>query len=807
MILRKQKSPSSMKLKQASRTLVLGGLCLGLSEAPVSAPTSLSEPEPWYHRMAPWQKAEAVHGPVQAQALPIFTPPPGLNPFGLVDVGFYSNPVFADIDGDGDLDAFSGENTGNTIYFENTGSPNSPAFATPQTNPFGFSGVSLKSNPAFADLDNDGDLDAFIGEEDGNTIYFENTGSPNSPAFATPQTNPFGLSDVGFYSSPAFVDIDKDGDLDAFSGEAFGDTIYFENTGSANSPAFAAPKTNPFGLSDVGRGSSPVFADLDDDGDFDAFIGERGGNTVYFENIGSANSPGFAFRGTNPFGLEEVGYHPFSRNALNFADLDDDGDLDAFIGERGGDTFYFENTGSPNSPAFTQLSPFGLKDVGDFSRSAFADLDDDGDLDALIGEEDGNTFYFENTGAPTSPAFAAPQTNPFGLRDVGFRVSPSFADLDNDGDLDVFFGEISGNTIYFENTGSPNSPAFAAPRTNPFGLSGVGTRSTPTFTDLDADGDLDAFIGENLSKSFFFFENTGSATNPAFATPQANPFGLTDVSTYSSPVFADLDGDGDLDILTGEFEGGTIYFQNTGSATNPAFTTPLTNPFGLEDVGRISVPTLADLDGDGDLDVLIGERSGHTFYFENISAVPDTTPPICEMTAFNPGPPTTIEVTAQDNESGLAAIHILKGENTNIEVSPFSAGTNDPVMVTAEKIDPTRKAQVVLEVVDQAGNTTTCDPVVTRISAQVPEAFQLDQNYPNPFNPTTQIEYALPEASRVRLAIYDVQGREVTVLVEGQQAAGTYAVSFSGLGLPSGLYVYRLEAGAYSQMRMMMLVK
>ena len=92
-------------------------------------------------------------------------------------------------------------------------------------------------------------------------------------------------------------------------------------------------------------------------------------------------------------------------------------------------------------------------------------------------------------------------------------------------------------------------------------------------------------------------------------------------------------------------------------------------------------------------------------------------------------------------------------------------------------------------------------------SDAVPTQFVLDQNYPNPFNPATHIRYALPTSEQVRLAIYDVLGREVSVLVDRQQAAGTYEVAFDADGLPSGLYVYRIEAGSSHQARTMLLLK
>ncbi len=89
----------------------------------------------------------------------------------------------------------------------------------------------------------------------------------------------------------------------------------------------------------------------------------------------------------------------------------------------------------------------------------------------------------------------------------------------------------------------------------------------------------------------------------------------------------------------------------------------------------------------------------------------------------------------------------------------------------------------------------------------VPEQFLLDQNYPNPFNPATRIRYALPTSEPVRLAIYDMLGREVVVLVDRQQTPGIYEVTFDADGLPSGLYVYRIEAGSSHQSRTMLLLK
>jgi hypothetical protein len=89
----------------------------------------------------------------------------------------------------------------------------------------------------------------------------------------------------------------------------------------------------------------------------------------------------------------------------------------------------------------------------------------------------------------------------------------------------------------------------------------------------------------------------------------------------------------------------------------------------------------------------------------------------------------------------------------------------------------------------------------------VPTVFELQQNYPNPFNPSTVIRYGLPSAEQVSLKVYDMLGRQVATLVNARQAAGRYEATFNAAGLSSGIYIYRLQAGSFSQTSKMMLVK
>jgi len=269
------------------------------------------------------------------------------------------------------------------------------------------------------------------------------------------------------------------------------------------------------------------------------------------------------------------------------------------------------------------LNPFGLEpDSVTVASPVFADIDNDKDFDLFSGNYGGDMQFYENTGTFTAPLFALPQQNPFGINPPDTYIAfPAFADIDHDGDLDLFIGDVylreyGANFHFFENTGTDAAPAFAAPQVNPFGLTPAYLFAMPEFADIDNDGDLDLFVGEGYG-NMKFYENTGVDTLANFAAPMQNPFGITPADTFGSPALVDIDHDGDLDLFVGEYYGDMLYFENTGSANSPVFAPLVTNPFGLVPTNDYNLPAFADLDDDGDEDLLVGEYYGSFQYFQN----------------------------------------------------------------------------------------------------------------------------------------------------------------------------------------------
>ncbi|WP_052700636.1 FG-GAP-like repeat-containing protein [Methylocucumis oryzae] len=542
-----------------------------------------------------------------------------------------------DFDGDGDLDAIVGDLIGNSQFFRNVGTATAPSFSKVNGS-FGIPEVGDYAHPTFVDIDGDGDLDAFIGEDGFDTpIHFfrnvrtnlvtivQSGGStnvaeggasdtytvvlknqPTADVTITFQTNgQISTNTTNLVFTPANWNVAQTVKVTAIN-DNVGEgkhTAVISHTVSSTDPAyngafslpvvanitdndlpkanpkFIAPLTNPFGLSENPSFLQTAFVDIDGDGDLDAFQnGSSFGPVRFLRNVGTANAPNFV-RETDNFGITEI---DSSITNPSFADIDGDGDMDVFVGDRDGITHFFRNTGTAKKPSFTsEANNFGITDVGTYANLTFADIDNDGDIDAFVGNNAGKTQFFENIGTASAPVFDS-STSTFGIPFMGGIVRHNLVDIDGDGDLDMFVGDAAGDTHFFRNTGSASAPNFVS-ASGSFGIGNVGSFASPAFADIDGDGDMDAFVGNNDGE-IRFFENA-ARSRPVLAAPAD----IVYTDTKFDDTFATKTGsltatDANGDSLTYGIQGGKELGNGTVSLVNSFGTLTVTKATGAYSV-------------------------------------------------------------------------------------------------------------------------------------------------------------------------------------------------------------------------------
>lgn len=298
-------------------------------------------------------------------------------------------------------------------------------------------------------------------------------------------------------------------------------------------------------LLDAGNRSTPVLIDINADGKWDILSGNQDGTFVYYLNTGSAKyspaTPGTPIWNTTGVSLPGLDVGSFSTPAL--ADIDADGDIDLFSGDNLGRFHYFQN----NAGTYTEIigvnnpldeDEFSVTyDVGSGSTVGFLDTDGDGDLDAVVGNANGEFRHLENEGDENNPYF------------------PRFTDAE---------AATAGNQLWTALNGED------VPRN----LTGGELNSTVAIVDMNCDG-VFAFVSGTRGGTFQYRQVNQANSN--FSHPVANhPLDGEDVSAavseYSYPAFGDLDGDGDQDAISGKLDGKFVYFQNTTCNAQPTFT-------------------------------------------------------------------------------------------------------------------------------------------------------------------------------------------------------------------------------------------
>ena len=549
------------------------------------------------------------------------------------DFSYYFPPLtgwvlLRDYNCDGKNDIFAASFSGVQVW-ENVTTGNTPVFTQTTNYLTGTDGpVTVLSGdiPAIDDIDNDGDLDIItFGQASMYANYYKNDtpcglgysiytqcwghfaesgisseiilgdscggNKPNNPTNPPQSTMHQGSTITSF-------DQDGDGDMELLIGDVSSNQLTLLVNGGDQNDALVTSVIDSFPSShpvDIYIYNAGYFIDTDHDGDDDLIVsngeialsgGRNYNNTWLYENTSTNNVPVYQFRQENF--LSDMAIDIGGGPSPYFYDFDHDGDKDMLLGSfvEKVDPFdlqsslsLYENIGDSSKAIFKLIdSDFGnLSDTLIYGlKPTVGDIDGDNDYDLLVGNNDGNIIFYENLSPPgTFPVFSPPQYIYQGI-DVGFASSPELVDLDRDNDLDLLVGEGNGNINYFENIGDATNPIFIVV-TDSLGkinmqnsqfATGYGY-ATPYITQLDSNDNYDLVVGswDGIIKIFMNIENYSiddkypSITNTYF-NAESNNYSDMDFETRTIPALADLNGNGLNDMVVGLFRGGLYSLKN-----------------------------------------------------------------------------------------------------------------------------------------------------------------------------------------------------------------------------------------------------
>ena len=381
-------------------------------------------------------------------------------------------------------------------------------------------------------------------------------------------------------------------------------------------------------------GSCLMCFDGDGDGDKDVLLGDISCDSIeYFRNGGIISNAHVDSVTKKYPAVQPVQMAHFP--CTYFIDVNKDGKRDLLASpntsgsENLNSNFYYRNSFYDSLPKFVFVKNNFLQDqMMDFGEGAYPaifDYEGDGDLDLLIGNfgyflaPSGYSRQFAlllNTGTNSNPQFTIVDLDFLGNQTTGlFNLSPTFSDMDGDGDQDFLCGTFDGKFIYFQNTapiGSPANFTFVSDFSTGF-LSGIdiGQEAYPTVFDLNKDGKKDLIVGE-YDGTLNYFENIGTSVSPSFAAPVTNFGGLrTNQPGYfigrSMPVF--FDDNGSTKLLVGSERGYLYLYGNIDANLGGNFSKIDSIYTGIIE-GEHLAPALGDFTNDGILDLVLGNYSG-----------------------------------------------------------------------------------------------------------------------------------------------------------------------------------------------------
>lgn len=586
------------------------------------------------------------------------------------------------------------------------------------------------------------------------------------------------ISGYGPFSySTTWVDIDGDLDLDLSIGNPsanFAPALFLNNGDGTFTNPSATLRGNLLDLNPSSHGQS--WADIDNDGDLDVCLAGSPMSSILRndgDGVMTRIGGGGAFQGGTVFGI--AGDANSRGWSCAWGDYDNDGFVDLFIAHPAG----FVSPGAepvPNSlyrnlggGLFTEVTDTPITDgLAPFTVGRWMDVDRDGDQDLFVGSgpatgTPGPDFLYRNLLVETGTAsFERIEDGPFATDRDGQVWN--LIDYDNDGDLDAFvtnYGSAPANQLYRNDGGTYSEVTTEAGALT----SDLDASLSNLWGDYDNDGDLDVFVSNEGGSPNRYYENSGA---PDYTFTETGAFASVTVATYGASA-GDYDADGDLDLsVVPVFPG----------VAGPQFTNQLYRTDAPADHHWLHVK----------LDGTSSNRAGLHAVLEAQVILNGTLTPM------------TREVSAQDAFNGHNAldVHFGLGDATQVEqlTIRWPSGTVDMFSdVSADQFLLATEGGALV-------------PVSASEGPPAPAAESLRLGIaPNPAHDMATVRYTLPEAGAARIAVYDMRGREVAVLLDGNQSAGDGTVLLDGTTLPAGTYLVRLQHGTQTQAQAVTLVR
>ncbi|MBU1650665.1 T9SS type A sorting domain-containing protein, partial [bacterium] len=612
--------------------------------------------------------------------------------------------------------------------------------------------------PCFGDLDADGDFDLLIGWSNGTFDFWLNEGTEFDEKFTLFEKAVQEI-DLNFDLKIELVDMDLDDDLDLFADRGNAPMIILENVGDVSDPYFEIAYDTLFNTTgQTIDGTDFDLVDIDADGDEDLFTGSWYSSGInFYENIGDSLQFSFELITQNFAGINSGSW-----SSPEFCDIDADGDFDLFIGTSGGWIYFYRNDGTPQQYDYSLVTYqwMGI-DVGEKAVPEFCDIDADGDFDLFIGKDNFNSLtipgalhFWRNEGTPQESQMVQ-ESQMYLTLDFEHNSEPGVFDVNFDNKGDLF---VHANYIsWLKDIGTVEEPVFELQSYN---TTGSGNPSgTIGFGDLNGDTHEDLALTLGWSGIVQFWLSNGDTLNPEFSL-----FSSLDIGgLIGGPELADMDGDGDNDLIISgaslQFDPYIYYYENQGNSEHPEFVLLTPNYQGW--AGSFTVLSVVDFDADEDFDVIAEiDSSDVIIYLENIG-------------------------TPQNATFAEPYVDFIVPDSLDYNVCDFCDVDNDGDMDAffGSILGGIRFFR------NTTGDTSAVQP---RLSLDPLHGIQFSIG-PNPANPITWISYNLPYPQKAEIAVYNLLGQKVATLASGLQMPGQKTLIWDAAKYASGQYFVRME--------------